>query len=185
MIFKKFFGQRQQEIAAQELYKEIVRQARQPEFYIAAEVPDTVDGRYEMIALHAFLLMRRLKIDGDESLIKLSQAVFDLMFADMDQSLREIGVGDLSVGKRIKEMAKVFYGRVVAYEQALNGDGETLETALERNHYGTCEVTPNAEVLSLLAEYVRQNDEYLKGQNSQDLEHGRVVFQNLSQSKAG
>ncbi len=176
MIFKKLFGQRQQDIAAQEIYQEIVRQARMPVFYLEADVPDTVDGRYEMISLHAFLVMRRLKKEGGEKLLSLSQAVFDLMFSDMDQSLREIGVGDLGVGKRVKAMAKVFYGRVVAYEMALDGQEETLEAALERNHYGTLEEPASSHSIARMADYVRENDRYLSSQQTEDLKCGKVQF---------
>ncbi len=182
MFLKKFFGSRQREIAAQELYREIVRQAREPVFYLEADVPDTIDGRYEMVSLHAFLVMRRLKRDGNEKQTALSQAVFDLMFADMDQSLREIGVGDLSVGKRIKAMAKVFYGRVVAYETALDTGEETLEEALIRNHYGTLEQPVSDESVSRLADYIRQNDTYLASQPTTDLMHGKITFHEFATS---
>ncbi|MBL4907619.1 MAG: hypothetical protein JKX94_09225 [Sneathiella sp.] len=175
MILKKLFARHQYAQASQTLYQEIVRQARQPVFYLEAEVPDTIDGRYEMISLHAFLVMRRFKRD-DEDLQVLSQAVFDLMFADMDQSLREIGVGDLSVGKRIKAMAKVFYGRIVAYETALDGGSETLETALVRNHYGTLQERPKADSVANLAGYIREMDEFLLYQKTSDLKAGFVKF---------
>lgn len=180
MVFFKRLKKRQQAIAAQELYETIVAQARQPVFYLEAQVPDTVDGRYEMISLHAFLLMRRLKREETEEAESLSQAVFDYMFADMDQSLREIGVGDLSVGKRIKEMAKVFYGRIYAYERALDTDEETLEDALERNHYGTVEEGVSKESLVKLADYVRQNDVFIADQKTTDLMHGKVGFHNFA-----
>ncbi len=175
MILKKLFGRPRHERASQALYEEIVRQSRQPVFYLEAEVPDTIDGRYEMISLHSFLIMRRLKKD-DENLGELSQAVFDHMFADMDQSLREIGVGDLSVGKRIKEMAKVFYGLIVSYATALDGGEESLEVALERNHYGTLEEGPSSQAVSALADYVRANDAYLMEQKTADLKKGLVEF---------
>ena len=175
MILKNLFKRQPYAKSSQDLYHAIVQQSRQPVFYLEAEVPDTVDGRYEMISLHSFLVMRRLKKD-DEDLQPLSQAVFDHMFADMDQSLREIGVGDLGVGKRIKEMAKVFYGRIVAYETALDGGEESLEAALLRNHYGTLEEAPTSQSVSSLARYVRENDEFLKDQKTSDLKAGRVEF---------
>jgi len=175
MILKKLFGQGKMLKAADELYSQVVKQARQPVFYVKAAVPDTVDGRFEMIALHAFLLMRRLKDEGAEAQ-KLSQAVFDRMFSDMDHSIREIGVGDLSVGKRIKAMAEVFYGRIIAYETALDGGEETLEIALERNHYGTLEATIDVDVLRMMAEYVRANDALLASQPLSDLIQGNVRF---------
>ncbi len=159
MVFKKLFGRDPVLDRAADLYSAIVEQSRQPAFYLEGAVPDTVDGRFEMISLHSFLVMRHLKGKG-EGAQDLSQAVFDRMFSDMDQSLREIGVGDLSVGKRVKEMAKVFYGRIVAYEAALDGGEESLEDALRRDLYGTIENTPE-EAVSKLADYVRRADQSL------------------------
>jgi cytochrome b pre-mRNA-processing protein 3 len=180
MILKKLFGANPDVKAAKELYRVIVLQARQPEFYLHADVPDTVDGRYEMISLHAFLVLRRLKREeGNEK--GLSQAIFDFMFKDMDQSLREIGVGDLSVGKRIKKMAQVFYGRVVAYEQALDGGDETLESALARNHYGTLEVPPSDATLGKMADYIRRSDEDLKVISIEKVRSGEIPFSSFEE----
>jgi len=117
------------------LYGAIVAQARQPVFYAELGVPDTVDGRYEMLMLHAFLLLHRLKGEADEVRAG-GQKVFDLMFEDMDRSLRELGVGDLTVPKKIKKMASAFYGRTAAYDSALSGEDGELEAALERNVFG-------------------------------------------------
>ncbi|WP_374466727.1 ubiquinol-cytochrome C chaperone family protein, partial [Ferrovibrio sp.] len=91
------------------LYRAIVAQSRQAGFYREHGVPDSLDGRFDMIVLHSFLVMRRLRRIGAAA-EPLSQQLFDLMFADMDSNLREIGVGDLSVGKKVKAMAQAFYG---------------------------------------------------------------------------
>lgn len=179
MIFKKLFGSTKEYDAARKIYQQIVEAARQPEFYLEVAVPDTLDGRYEMISLHSFLVMRRLKKSG-KTFQNLSQTVFDLMFQDMDQSLREIGVGDLSVGKRIKKMAQVFYGRIVAYETALEGGGESLEEALARNHYGTLDVTPDADILTRMANYIRQNDLDMEQLSDTELAKGEVSFSKLT-----
>jgi len=176
MILDKLFRRNPFKAVAANLYEQIVAQARQPVFYLEVAVPDTVDGRYEMVALHAFLVMRRLKQEGKKGQ-ELSQAVFDSMFADMDHSIREIGVGDLSVGKRIKAMAEVFYGRVIAYETALDGTrDETLSEALARNHYGTLEQPPALEVLDQMAAYIRKADAFLKAQGYEELLQGTVQF---------
>jgi cytochrome b pre-mRNA-processing protein 3 len=114
------------------LYAAIVAQARQPVFYAEIGVPDTLEGRYEMLMLHAFLFMHRLKGEPAETR-DVGQKVFDMMFADMDRSLREIGVGDLSVPKKIKKMASAFYGRTAAYDAALAGEEGELAAAVERN----------------------------------------------------
>jgi cytochrome b pre-mRNA-processing protein 3 len=123
------------EAAANRLYERAIEQARQPAFYLNSGVPDTPDGRFDMIALHVGLLLRRLRQDhqltGD-----YAQALFDLMFSDMDQNLREMGIGDIGVGKRIKAMAQAFYGRLAVYEAGLkNVDDGELIAALKRNLY--------------------------------------------------
>ena len=92
---------------ARRLYEAVVAQARQPVFFAEWGVPDTIDGRFEMVTLHAHLLLRRLK-DGGAETAPLAQALFDVMFADMDASLREMGAGDLGVGRRVKQLATGF-----------------------------------------------------------------------------
>jgi cytochrome b pre-mRNA-processing protein 3 len=132
------FGRKRDRETAQRLYASIVEQARLPAFYERFGVPDSLDGRFEMISLHAFLTLHRLKEEKSRESQALSQAVFDLLFADMDRSLREMGVGDLGVGKRVKKMAEAFYGRLAAYDAALeSGDASRLAAALRRNLYGT------------------------------------------------
>lgn len=174
VVFSKLFRRKRQEQQAASLYVEIVTRARMPVFYEIAAVPDTVDGRFEMISLHAFLVMRHLR-RGDEAARTLSQSLFDQMFADMDQNLREIGIGDLSVGKHIKKMAKAFYGRVAAYDAALDGGEETLEEALIRNHYGTLETVPE-DAVRILADYVRAADAHMAAQGVDPLLAGMVDF---------
>ena len=142
---------RKSHTAVQALYGAIVAAARNPAFYAEWGVPDTLDGRFELIALHAFLAIRRLKQSGDNT--AFAQALFDTMFADIDRNLREMGVGDLSVGRQVKTMAKAFYGRVVAYERGLAGS-DSLDDALRRNLYGT--VVPEATQIAAAAEYVRR-----------------------------
>ncbi len=160
MVLSRFFKRRPQEARARALYQRVVAQARQPGFYRDCGVPDTVDGRFESIALHAFLVLHRLKADpGDTE--ALGQALFDVMFQDMDQSLRELGAGDLGVGPRVKRMAQGLYGRIAAYEAGLSGPAPgqeagpevELEAALRRNLFGT--VTPEPEQVRTMAAYLR------------------------------
>ena len=153
MRFAPWFRPSAIDADAHRLYGRLVEQARAPAFYGVCGVPDSLDGRYEMVALHVFLALRRLKREGAATGAR-AQALFDAMFADMDRSLREIGVGDLSVGKRVKEMARGLYGRVVAYEAGLDGPDDGLEEALRRNVYGTVGA-PAAPDLGALARYVR------------------------------
>jgi cytochrome b pre-mRNA-processing protein 3 len=116
-----------------ELYGAAVAAAREPFLYTALGVPDTLDGRFDMVGLHAFLLIQRLKIEPPPG-PALAQAVFDAMFSDMDINLREMGVGDLSVGRKVRVMWEAFHGRAAAYASAMNaGDMAALDAALDRN----------------------------------------------------
>ena len=127
------FRSRSPSVRVAALYGAIVAQARQPVFFADWGVPDTVFGRFETVSLHVFLVLRRLK-DGAAAETALAQRLFDQFFGDVDRSLRELGVGDLSVGKKVKSFAKGFYGRIVAYEKALDtGDRVALAEALARN----------------------------------------------------
>ena len=157
------------------LYEKVVVQARQPQFYTAHGVPDTPDGRYDMIMLHAFLLLHRLKLDHGET-EDTAQAFFDLMFEDMDKNLREMGAGDVGIGRRIKDMAKAFYGRIAAYEEGLNADDDTLETALRRNIYRN--EAPTAEQVAHLALYMRREAASLKTQSTAALLQADLSFGN-------
>ncbi|MFN3232142.1 MAG: ubiquinol-cytochrome C chaperone family protein [Alphaproteobacteria bacterium] len=159
-------------MAANGLYNSVVGQARHPSFYLQANVPDTLDGRFDMIVLHAFVVMHRLK-DGDEDALEMSQALFDEMFADMDRSLREMGVGDMGIGKRVRAMGKAFLGRTKAYQSALEADHGELAEAIMRNVYRSDE--PASEDAVRLAGYVRDKIARLKLNSLDDLMQGRVA----------
>ncbi len=116
------------------LYTCAVEAARQPAYYLELGVADTLQGRFDLFGLHVALLIRRLRHDADPAGAPLAQAVFDAMFGDMDLNLREMGVGDMSIGKRVKRMWEAFHGRAQAYEAALDaGDSAALAEALTRN----------------------------------------------------
>lgn len=174
MLFRKLFGSDARNTTERVMYEAIVAQARQPEFYADMQVPDTVSGRFDMITLHMFLVLERLR-EGDETAKRLSQTLFDEMFRDMDRSLREMGVGDTSVGKRVRKMAEVFYGRADAYRAALaeTGNENTLREAVERNVYAG-EAPPDCAVQ--LAHYIRQANARLATQDVEDLKQGRIKF---------
>lgn len=114
-------------------YEKIVAAARQKRFYAQFLVPDTPIGRYEMLSLHVFLLMHRLK--SEETAVKgLTQDIAEEFFKDVDHSLRELGIGDTGVPKRMKKLARMYYGRVLSYAEALdNNDQQALAAALSRN----------------------------------------------------
>jgi cytochrome b pre-mRNA-processing protein 3 len=159
--------------AAALAYGRVVEQARQPEFFAGYGVPDTLDGRYELICLHAFLYLHRLKADRPQS-AELSQAFFDAMFADLDRALREMGTGDLSVGKHVKRMARGFYGRIRAYQDGIESADSALAAALERNLFGTVPGSPRQ--IAGMAEYVQAAVGELARQPAAELLSGRVRF---------
>lgn len=120
---------------ADTLYRTAVAQARHVGFYTELGVPDTRDARLELVQLHVILLLRRLQRGGAEGQA-LGQALFDAFFKDVDRSLREGGVGDLSVGKYVKKIGQQFYARATALEPALaHADAPALAAALEANVY--------------------------------------------------
>ena len=159
--------------AAEAAYRQVVEQARRPEFFREIGVPDTVDGRFELIALHAFLYLRRLKRDHPRT-APLGQRFFDTMFTDFDRSLREMGTGDLSVGREIKRMAQAFYGRIDAYERGLARDDSVLKPALARNLYGTATASPGS--LDAMAAYLRREAARLDMEPLAGLLKGEVCF---------
>jgi cytochrome b pre-mRNA-processing protein 3 len=167
--------------AALAAYRCIVAQARQPGFFTDCGVPDTVDGRFELICLHAFLYLHRVKRDRPRS-TPLGQRFFDEMFSDFDRSLREMGTGDLSVGREIRRMAEAFYGRVAAYETGLADGDARLATALARNLFGTA--APTACHLTAMAAYVRREAARLGGQKSNELLAGSIVFGDVPTARA-
>lgn len=131
-------------LVARSLFAQVMTAARTPEFYVEGGVADTIDGRFDLVLVHLILLMHRLKREGAEGR-DLAQRLFDVAFADFDEALREIGVGDLSVPKKIKKMAEAFYGRVEIYEGALKAGGEAaFAEALKRNLYRGKEVATPA-----------------------------------------
>ncbi|HEX6011845.1 MAG TPA: ubiquinol-cytochrome C chaperone family protein [Geminicoccaceae bacterium] len=161
--------------AAQTLYEAAVRQARQPVFYSAWGVPDSRDGRLEMIGLHAILLMRRLRNEGREGQ-ELAQGLFDAMFADLDRHLREWGVGDQSMGRQVKKLAQSFFGRAEALDRVLVGpDAAPLEDVLRRNVYAGAAAS-DPEAARRLGRYLQLQDGWLAGQDRTDLLAGRVRF---------
>lgn len=168
----RLFRRSDRDRAVDELYATVVAQARLPHFYAAWGVPDTLEGRFEMIALHAFLLLRRLKAERQRT-AKLAQAFFDLMFADIDRNLREMGVGDMGVGKRVKAMAQSFYGRIAAYDAGLAGGEDALGEALLRNVYRG-EAAASGHLA--LAAYVRRQAGHLEAQDGTGLMAGRLDF---------
>jgi cytochrome b pre-mRNA-processing protein 3 len=175
VVLSKLFGRGNQDEAARKLFDAIVRQSRDPYFYTEAQVADTVEGRFDMVALHAYLILRRLKTEGEEA-GALSQRLFDVMFDNFDENLRELGVGDIGIGRRIKKMASAFFGRVKAYDEALaTENNEDLKQALDRNLYKERAVDDNT--LAEMARYMRQQDSFLAEQAMEVFFSGQGKFE--------
>ncbi|OAF08776.1 MULTISPECIES: ubiquinol-cytochrome C chaperone family protein [Bradyrhizobium] len=113
------------------IYGMIVTQAREPIFYRELGVPDTVNGRFDLLLLHLCLLLRRLRAARDGA--ALSQALFDRFCEDMDDNLREMGIGDQTVPKRMRAFGEAFYGRAQAYDRAMEEGSEALAAAISKN----------------------------------------------------
>lgn len=152
---------------ADAVYAAIVAQARLPAFYTGGGVPDTLEGRFEMLLLCGWLYFRRLRSE-DDGMRRLGQSVFDAMFRDMDAQLREIGIGDLTVPKKIKAMGEAFYGRATAYDAGIaDRSGRALAEALARNIWP--DDAAGGERADRLALWVRQADAALLPQPASQL----------------
>ena len=153
------------------LYGMIVAQARLPCFYRDYAVADTVNGRFELIVLHLSLVLDRLA--GEPALRGLGQELFDRFCRDMDDNLREMGVGDLKVPKEMRRIGDAFYGRSQAYREALKtGRFEDLAEVIARNVYGA----PAGAVPRRLAAYMREAEAALRAQNVAALVGGLLHF---------
>jgi cytochrome b pre-mRNA-processing protein 3 len=159
------------------LYGTIVAQARAAAFYQDFGVPDTVNGRFEMVVLHALLLLHRLNTEP-QSIRRLGQAVFDRFCRDMDANLREMGVGDLAVPRKMRGIGEAFYGRQLVYDAALAAsDRGPLAAALARNVFGAA-AAPGAE---RLAAYMREAVRHLAAQDGNALSRGALAFPDPAQ----
>jgi cytochrome b pre-mRNA-processing protein 3 len=153
-MLKALFSKSPEKRAGESLFAHVVSAGRRPVFYAEKGVPDTLDGRFELIVLHAALVMRRLR-DGDALGREIGQQLFDAMFRDFAAALREMGTGDSKVGKNVKTMGEAFYGRARAYDEALNaGDDAALAQAIERNVFRADEDAEPSAAAAALAAYV-------------------------------
>lgn len=162
MVFSLFkSGKQRREVEA--LYAAISAASRAPDLYLKLAVPDTVEGRFESLIMHVSLVLRRLK-ELPQPALDISKDLVDTLFKDLDGALRQLGVGDLSVGKKIKVLAQAFYGRAKVLDAALADQSpQQLQAVLSRNVLGVSEgETPFAEEL---ASYVRKASDQLGKQD--------------------
>ncbi len=157
------------------LYGAIVAQARLPAFYRDYGVPDTVEGRFELIVLHLALVLDRLA--AQPQLRGLGQGVFDQFCQDMDNNLREMGVGDFAVPKHMRRVGEAFYGRAQVYRAASgSADVQALAHALARNIYGGTETKRAYR----LAAYTREAAQRLKALDEAGFVTGSITFPKIS-----
>jgi len=156
------------------LYGAAVAAAREPLWYLRLGVPDTLEGRLDMINLFSFLLLHRMTAEAGEEPRRLAQAVVDAMFADLDQTLRQMGVADTGLARRVRRLYEAFHGRAAAYARAvaLPDDGALAE-ALSRNVWRSETVVSAAVALAVA---VRRERAFLATQAFSDLCRGTVKF---------
>jgi cytochrome b pre-mRNA-processing protein 3 len=158
------------------LYGMIVAQARSRAFYADYGVPDTVEGRFDLLVLHLVLLLNRLGRTNEAGGPghNLEQRLFDVFCRDLDDNLREMGVGDMAVPRRMRHFAEAFYGRQAAYNAAMSApDQRELEKAVARNIFGVIAVDERAV---RLARYARATASQLDAEDKDALAAGKAVF---------
>ncbi len=174
MFLNKIFRSRPDRDAGFLIYGSIVAQSRQSSFFRDLGVEDSFEGRFEMLVLHVYLVLNRLKREGQAG-DDVGQALFDTFFADLDTSMRELGVGDLSIAKKVKALASAFYGRVGTYDEAVrSNDRDGLSDALVRNVFGNDEASAGSA--DVLAGYVFDSLETLSNVEFGELMQGELEF---------
>lgn len=175
-MFQSLFRQRRPKVVGRLLYESAVERARQPLFYTEFAAPDTLEGRFELYSLHVILLLHRLKGEGPAA-AETAQALFDIFVSQLDHALREIGVGDLSVAKKMRKLGEAFYGRAKAYDAALDGDaGGELEALIGRTVF---DGAPSGRAIALAA-YVRKGAAALAAQPLEAVLDGRADWPDLA-----
>jgi cytochrome b pre-mRNA-processing protein 3 len=181
-MISRLFRRAPQDPSIASLYGTIVAQARTPAFYQIYAVPDTVNGRLEMIMLHAVLFLRRVE-DEAAPVRALGQGLFDHFCRDIDASMREMGVGDLAVPRKMRRIGEAFYGRQAAYRTALAAsDQESLVAALERNVYADA---PQTGAARRLAAYIREAARRLAVQDSESFALAKLAFPDPADVRVG
>ena len=175
------FAQRPAYAAGQALYAAAAVQARQPALYRGGGVPDTIEGRFELYLVHVALLVNRLRGEGARAR-ETNQVLFDAFLKGLDDALREMGVGDLSVGKKMRRLGEAFYGRAKGLAAALEpgADPAALSSLIGRTVFAD---VPHPETAATpLTAYVRHAAVALSKQDAPALLAGRVVFPPVEES---
>ena len=173
--FMRYLGRQQRKLEerpAERLYQSILQASRQPNLYSEFEVHDHLDSRFDMLCLHISLLMGRLRMLPEDVHKPLNQELFDRFFADMDFTLREMGVGDLGVGKRVRKMSEAFMGRLLAYTKSLErNDKMELALVLARNIRRSHD---SNDADRRMADYVLESRDRLSAVSDNEMQAGTV-----------
>ncbi len=161
------------EQTAKAVYGQLLEKTRAEVFYNDYGVPDSFDGRFDMLVLHVFLVIDRLKDEGAQGR-DFNQALFDATFADMEQTLRERGIGDMGIPKHMRRMMKAFNGRIHVYSAA-SGNGKLMTEALMRNLYGTA-IGTSQEQIESMNQYVNRCAASLWKHSVTDVVSAKAVF---------
>jgi cytochrome b pre-mRNA-processing protein 3 len=145
-FFQRLFATTRRREAAPPLYRAVVARGRDPSWYCEGQVPDSVDGRFDMIAAILALVLIRLEDEGEAGRIP-SVLLTETFVDDMDASLRQIGIGDYVVGKHVGRMMGALGGRLAAFREAASGEG--LEAAVRRNIFH--DAPPSEQALAFVA----------------------------------
>ncbi len=176
MFFKKKYKETLE--LANLIYKLIINQSRVKEFYSHLKVPDTIDGRFELIILHFFFVDNSL--DKENFLHKEThKEILNIMYKDFDMNLREIGVGDLSVGKKIYQMIEALSGRIFAYRNVMTSNKKEIKFSVKKNIYGTVEGI-NDKYVDIMASYFEDSIKYVKKNLNENITENSSVFLSLN-----
>ncbi len=184
--FKKYFNYLRSRIilqnslrtSSESLYQLIVWQARKECFYTYGEIPDTQEGRLENIILHLYIVFRRINYKkGRQN--DLSRALVEYLVDDLDNNLRELGVSDISVGKKVRDLVARFYGRCRIFDEALcKQTEESLKCALLTSIYGNKQREINADSLNFMIAYFLECIKTLDSTDISLLKKGKITFPN-------
>ena len=183
MFFNVFNRKTKEKQLAEQLYKDIVKQARNKAFYTSYGVPDTMEGRYEMIVIHIFLFLQNLE-NSEKNNAQIGKAISEEFFSELDGSLREMGVGDITVPKKMRKLADSFYGRLYAYKEGIEkNEKNTLSQAIQRNVFGHDDENKELGTTSLnsdkLSNYMIETNKLLSNNIKEALSLGTIKFQPL------
>jgi cytochrome b pre-mRNA-processing protein 3 len=161
----------------EKLFNTVLNHTREPVFYKDLEVPDSLDGRFDLLSLNCYLAVNRLnKIDGIEGK-KMAHTFIERLYKEFERTSRDIGISDVSVGKQVRKMTQAYYGRVDAYDNALKTeDNGKLGKALTRNVYAKCEVPVSSNALVNMVAHVQQSISYLEHQVDEIILNGEAEF---------